>query len=60
LKSINVRLYGVFEFAGLDSSDLAGSNNIVDLVTFREFYGLMTPDRARELDAIRASAGLGT
>jgi len=58
LKSVNVRLHGVFRFAGLDSSDLAGSNNIVDLVTFRELYGLMTPARARELDEIRASAGV--
>jgi len=58
LKSVNVRLYGVFKFAGLDSSDLAGSNNIVDLITFRELYGLMTPERARELDDIRQSVGV--
>ena len=58
LKSVNVRLYGIFRFAGLDSSDLAGSNNIVDLITFRELYGLMTPARARELDQLRASVGV--
>jgi ABC-type lipoprotein release transport system permease subunit len=58
LKSVNVRLYGIFRFAGLDSSDLAGSNNIVDMITFRELYGLMTPARARELDEIRESVGV--
>lgn len=58
LKAINVEMTGVFRFAGLDGSDLAGSHNLMDLVTFRELYGLMTPAKARELDAIRKKVGV--
>lgn len=58
LKAINVQMYGVFRFRGLDESDLAGGHNLMDLMTFRELYGLMTPAKARELDAIRRTAGV--
>ncbi len=58
LKAVNVRLHGVFRFRGLEASDLAGSHNLIDLVTFRELYGLMTPTKARELDDIRRSIGV--
>ncbi|MEM1022050.1 MAG: ABC transporter permease [Myxococcota bacterium] len=58
LKAINVKMYGVFRFRGLDESDLAGGHNLMDLMTFRELYGLMTPAKARELDRIRDKAGV--
>jgi ABC-type lipoprotein release transport system permease subunit len=58
LKALNVKLYGVFRFKGLEGSDLAGSHNLMDLVTFRELYGLMTPAKARELDRIRDEVGV--
>lgn len=58
LKAINVPVFGVFRFRGLDGSDLAGGHNLMDLVTFRELYGLMTPAKARELESMRAEAGV--
>ncbi|MGF1508751.1 MAG: ABC transporter permease [Myxococcota bacterium] len=58
LKAVNVRFFGVFKFEGLDGSDLAGSHNLMDLMTFRELYGLMTPKRLRELDDMRREVGV--
>lgn len=58
LKSINVKVYGVFQFKGLETSDVAGGHNIVDLLTFRELYGLMTAEKKKELAGIRAEVGL--
>jgi ABC-type lipoprotein release transport system permease subunit len=57
LKSVNVKVYGTFEFRGLQSSDLAGAENLLDLQTFRDLYGFMgTADRA-ELDHIKQMVG---
>ncbi|MBC7794060.1 MAG: FtsX-like permease family protein, partial [Clostridia bacterium] len=57
-KSVNVRLYGTFAFTGLESSDLAGSTSLIDVVSFRDLYGSMTADRRAELGAIREDVGL--
>lgn len=58
LKSVNVKIYGVFQFRGLETSDIAGGHNLVDLLTFRELYGLMTADKKKELSGIRDEIGL--
>ncbi|MEQ8277422.1 MAG: FtsX-like permease family protein [Deltaproteobacteria bacterium] len=58
LKSVNVKIYGVFQFKGLESSDVAGGHNVVDLLTFRELYGLMTAEKKKELAGIREEVGL--
>lgn len=58
LKSVNVVLYGIFEFEGLEGSDLAGSQNLLDMMTFRDLYGTMTPEKQRELAGLRAELGL--
>ncbi len=60
LKSVNAKVYGVFRFSGLESSDMAGASNIVDMMTFRELYGKMTADRLAELADIKASVGVET
>ncbi len=57
LKSINVPVYGVFDFKGLESSDLAGAQNLVDLITFRELYGAMTEKQRAELREVKARIG---
>jgi ABC-type lipoprotein release transport system permease subunit len=54
----NVKVYGTFRFRGLDGSLLASSYNLVDLMTFRDLYGLMTPERRKELEAIKAKVGV--
>jgi hypothetical protein len=58
VQSVNLRVYGTFAFEGLEDSHLAGELNIMDLVSFRELYGFSTPERDKEIQAIKASAGL--
>ncbi|MEZ4459150.1 MAG: hypothetical protein R3E66_05395 [bacterium] len=57
-KSVKVKIWGTFNFKGLETSDLAGSTNIMDLVTFRALYGKMTSEQREELSDIKAEAGV--
>lgn len=58
LKSMNVKVYGVYTVEGLDSSVIAGALSLVDLVTFRELYGQRTAVLDQELAAMKASSGI--
>lgn len=58
LKALNIKLFGVYRFKGLESSDLASGTNLVDILTFRELYGLMTDAKKAELSAIKDEVGL--
>ena len=58
LKSANVKVYGTFDFEGLESSDIAGAANLVDMETFRDLYGFMNSDKRAELDEIKKEVGL--
>lgn len=58
VQSVNLRVYGTFAFEGLEDSQLAGSLNLMDLVSFRELYGFSTPERDKELTALKANAGV--
>jgi ABC-type lipoprotein release transport system permease subunit len=57
LKSVNVKFYGTFNFRGLERSDLAAAANLMDLMTFRDLYGLMSESRRKELSALRETMG---
>jgi len=57
VQSANLKVYGTFAFKGLEKSPQAGTMNMMDLVSFRELYGFMTDDRAKEIAAMRASSG---
>lgn len=48
-----VKVYGVFELKGLEKSPLAGANALVDIVTFRDLYGFLTPEAKAEVDAMK-------
>ncbi len=48
-KSANVKVYGIFQFRGLEKSMLAGFVNVVDMMTFRDLYGFMTAERIDEI-----------
>jgi len=52
-KSINVKLWGIYNFKGLEKTDLAGATNLIDLISFRELYGLMSEEMKAELNSIR-------
>ncbi len=56
IKSVPLKVYGVYSFDGLEDSDLAGIMNITDLVTFRELYGEMNEESKKELEAMRAKS----
>lgn len=53
LKTVPLKIYGIYQFAGLESSDLAGSFNFVDMVSYRELYGRMSSEGQMELEALR-------
>lgn len=55
--SKTLKVYGTYAFKGLEKSPEAGHLNMLDLVSFRELYGFISADRAKELAAMRASAG---
>lgn len=57
-KAANVKVYGRFSFRGLEGSDLSGAFNLMDLMTFRDLYGLMTDEQRAELDDIRQEVGV--
>ncbi|MEP7053162.1 MAG: FtsX-like permease family protein, partial [Pseudomonadota bacterium] len=57
VQSANLKVYGTFAFKGLEKSPQAGTMNMMDLVSFRELYGFMTDDRAKEIAALRANSG---
>ena len=57
VQSVNLPVYGTFEFQGLERSTLAGALNLMDLVSFRELYGFMTGERLAEIQALQKESG---
>ena len=57
LQSANVKVYGTFQFKGLEKSGLAGALSLMDLMTFRDLYGYFTPEKLAESKKLQASAG---
>lgn len=53
LEATAVKVYGIFEFNGLEKSPLAGAAALIDMVSFRELYGFLTSDKAAELKAMK-------
>ena len=49
MQSVNVPVYGTFQFQGLEKSTLAGALNLMDLVSFRELYGFMSGEKLAEI-----------
>jgi ABC-type antimicrobial peptide transport system permease subunit len=54
VKSVNVKVYGTFRFKSLEDSALAGSHNLMDLMTFRDLYGYRTEAQREEITAMKA------
>lgn len=57
VQSVNLKVWGTFAFEGLETSQLAGALNLMDLVSFRDLYGFLTDERAAEIRALRESVG---
>lgn len=57
-RAANLEVFGTFTFKGLEGTAVASNYNVVDIMSFRDLYGLMTPERRKELDAIKAEVGV--
>lgn len=57
-ESVNVKLYGTFQFRGLEKSALAGGMSLMDLATFRDLYGFMTPEKRAEIKRLQLATGV--
>jgi len=57
VQSLNVPVWGTFQFKGLEKSPLAGNISLMDLVSFRELYGYLSADRRSEIEALKKEAG---
>jgi len=57
VQSVNVPVYGAFEFQGLEKSTLAGALNLMDMVSFRELYGFMSGEKLAEIQQLQKAAG---
>lgn len=60
IQNVNVKVYGTFNFTGLEKSPLAGGTSLMDLVSFRELFGYLTDDKAEELKEIQRETGART
>lgn len=56
-KSINVKVYGVYSFKGLEKAGFAGLLSLMDLMSFRDLYGYMTADKVDEIKQLQQGAG---
>ncbi len=57
VNSVNVPVHGFVEFRGLERSALAGMMSVLDLHSWRDLYGYLTPERAAEIRGLKERAG---
>ncbi len=57
MKSLNVKVFGIYTIDGLETSEIASSLTLTDMITFRELYGRRTAALDAELAAMKAATG---
>lgn len=57
VEAVNVKIYGTFQFKGLEKSGTVGALNLMDMMSFRDLYGYVTPEKLAETKRIEKSAG---
>jgi ABC-type antimicrobial peptide transport system permease subunit len=57
VQAVSLKIYGTFQFKGLEKSGLAGGMSLMDLMSFRDLYGYVTPDKIAETQALKKAAG---
>ncbi len=57
--SVNMKVYGTYRFKSFESSPIAGSFNVMDLISFRELFGFITTDRVKANAELEAEMGVG-
>jgi hypothetical protein len=55
--SVNVKVWGMVEYRGVEKSGIAGNNSIMDLMTFRDLYGFLTREKQEENARLKAAMG---
>ncbi|MDC0706909.1 FtsX-like permease family protein [Stigmatella sp. ncwal1] len=58
VQSVNVKFYGTIEFKGLEKSPLAGTVNLMDLLSFQKLHGSQSQEETREIERIKSQSGL--
>ena len=58
VQSVNVPVYGTYQFSGLEKSPLAGATNLMDMVSFRELYGYLTTEKKEEIAQLKSKSGV--
>ncbi|OJH37553.1 ABC transporter permease [Cystobacter ferrugineus] len=58
VQSVNVKIYGTYQFDGLEKSAVAGALNLLDLMSFRELYGYLTAEKKAELAGLQKASGV--
>jgi ABC-type lipoprotein release transport system permease subunit len=58
VQSVNVPFYGTIEFKGLEKSPLAGTVNLMDLVSFQKLHGGQSQEETREIERIKTQSGV--
>jgi ABC-type antimicrobial peptide transport system permease subunit len=58
VEAVNVKVYGTFQFKGLEKSGLAGGLSLMDLMSFRDLYGYVTPEKMAETQSLEKAAGV--
>ncbi|QDE96429.1 ABC transporter permease [Myxococcus xanthus] len=58
MQSANVKVYGTYQFKGLEKSAMAGALSLMDLMSFRDLYGYLTADKKAELAEIQKQSGV--
>jgi ABC-type lipoprotein release transport system permease subunit len=56
-QAVNAKVWGTFTFKGLEKSGLAGGLSLMDLMSFRDLYGYVTPEKIAETKKLEQSAG---
>ncbi len=57
-RAVNVKVWGVFRYEGLEKSGLAGVYNIMDLMSFRDLAGMSDAVSPEEIARLKAAAGI--
>ncbi len=57
VQSANVKIYGTFHFKGLEKSGLAGGLSLMDLMSFRDLYNFVTPEKLAETQELKKATG---
>lgn len=58
IQSVTLKVYGTFQFKGLEKSALAGNINLMDLMSFRDLYGYLTAEKAAEFAEMKSDVGI--